>query len=180
MTLGVVLAGGTSARMGRSKADLPFEGRTFLDRVGFALDAVCDDVVVAGSSNVAWPEVPDLGEAHRGPLSGIVTALGLDRDILVCAVDHPLVRVETLRGLLTLADSRPVVPVHESIPQPTVAWYPGSVRDHFASVLAADGFIRRALDDIPVRWVHEEEWRAWGEDGSSWHSVDTPDAYATL
>lgn len=180
MTLGVVLAGGTSARMGRSKADLPFEGRTFLDRVAFALGAVCDEVVVAGTSNGYWPELRDEGEAHRGPLSGIVTALGRGSGVLVCAVDHPLVRVETLRGLRSLADDRPVVPVHDGVPQPTTAWYPASALDHFQSILDAGGFIRRALDDLPVRWVIDAEWTQWGEDGSSWLSIDTPEAYAAL
>lgn len=181
MTLGVVLAGGTSARMGRSKADLPFEGRTFLDRVAFALDAVCEEVVATGTSNSAWPELPDVGDAHRGPLSGIVTGLTHASDgVLVCAVDHPLVRVETLRHLVALGDDRPVVPVHDEVPQPTIAWYPTSALDHFRAVLDAGGFVRRALDDIPVRWVAPDEWARWGEDGSSWHSVDTPDAFAAL
>lgn len=181
MTLGVVLAGGTSARMGRSKAALPFEGRTFLDRVAFALDAVCDDVIVAGPSTATWPGSPDRGEAHRGPLAGIVTGLALGRGgVLACAVDHPLIRVETLRAILALADDRPVVPVHDGVPQPTVAWYPTSALAHFESVLASDGFIRRALDDLPVRWVEEGEWRTWGEVGDSWRSIDTPAAYAGL
>ncbi len=181
MTLGVVLAGGKSSRMGRDKASLPFEGRTFADRVAFALGAVCDDVVVVGTDLPGWRSIPDDGDAHRGPLSGIATGLREANDgVLVCAVDHPAVRVETLRALAALATDRPVVPVDGEVPQVTIGWYPSSLADAFTAQLADGGFIRRALDTLDVRWVLPEEWTTWGEDGSSWRSVDTPGEYGEL
>ncbi len=180
MTLGVVLAGGSSTRMGRPKTELAFEGRTFLDRVASALCAVTGEVLVVGDTRTApWPGVADEGGPGRGPLSGIVTALARG-DILVVGVDHPQIEAGTLRHLAALGDDRPVIPVDEGVPQVTCAWYPSTVRGRFADELARGGFVRRALDDLDVRWVLDEEWRSWGETGASWSSIDTPAAYSRL
>jgi molybdopterin-guanine dinucleotide biosynthesis protein A len=168
--------------MGQPKADLAFEGRTFLDRVASALLAVTPSVfVVGGPARPPWPTIADEGAPARGPLSGIVTALRhTDSNGLVVAVDHPLVDAGTLKHLAALGDDRPVIPVHDDVPQITCAWYPRTALAPFAAELARGGFVRRALDPMDVRWVAEEEWRSWGEDGSSWHSVDTPEAYGAL
>ncbi len=168
--------------MGRPKEGLAFEGRTFLDRVASALLAVTPRVVIVGGHGRSpWPAVADDGTPGRGPLSGIVTALRhTESDVLVVAVDHALVDAGTLRHLADLGDDRPVVPVHLDVPQITCAWYPQAALGPLAAELDRGGFVRRALDPLEVRWVAEPEWRSWGEDGTSWHSIDTPEAYAAL
>ncbi len=182
MTTGVVLAGGSSSRMGQSKAQLPFEGRTFLDRVASAVLAATGRVVVVGGpAGAPWTVIPDDGLPARGPLSGVVTGLRhTGTDVLVVAVDHPLVEATTLRHLVDIAGDRPVIPVADGVPQITCAWFPYGTLDPLGAELDRGGFIRRALDSMDVRWVHEEEWRSWGENGDSWRSIDTPDAYAAV
>lgn len=182
MTVGVVLAGGSSSRMGRPKAALPFEGRTFLDRVATALGAATGRVLVVGDRDTGpWESIPDTGERHRGPLAGLVSALAhTGEDILAVAVDHPLVDASTLRHLATLGTDAPVIPVDQDIPQITCAWYPQSTLTPFAEELARGGFVRRALDPLDVRLVQPDEWQTWGETGDSWLSVDTPEAYERL
>lgn len=162
--------------MGRPKTELPFEGRTFLDRVASALMAVTGEVLVVGAGGCyPWQAIADDGPPARGPLSGLVTALAhTGSDVLAVAVDHPLVDARTLRHLARLGDDRPVVPVAGGVPQVTCAWYPQSALDPLAAELARGGFVRRALDPLDVRWVLEEEWMAWGETGDSWKSIDTP------
>ncbi len=182
MTLGIVLAGGSSTRMGRPKAGLPFEGRTFLDRVATALVAVTGDVLVVGLANPApWAGIPDDGAAGRGPLAGLVTGLRHARtDILAVAVDHPLVDAGTLRRLVGAGDDRPVIPIDGDVPQIDCAWYPAQALGPFSAELDRGGFVRRALDPMDVRWVAEEEWRQWGETGDSWLSIDTIEAFTHL
>lgn len=78
---GIVLCGGLSSRMGRSKADLPFGEESMLQRVVRLLSQTVNEIVV-----VAAPQqvVPDMGThvtvardeiEHAGPLAGL--AIGL-------------------------------------------------------------------------------------------------------
>lgn len=77
---GVVLAGGTSSRMGVDKAFVPVDGVPMVLRVATALRAGgCDRIVcqggdVDGLSALGLVVVPD-GDGPPGPLRGIATAL---------------------------------------------------------------------------------------------------------
>ena len=118
MVPAVVLAAGTSSRMGRPKATLPFAtGDTFLSRiVGTFLDARIDDVVVVvgheaeavvsslSRSGLAARFVfnPDFA---RGQLSSVLAGLrAIDRPgvagMLLTLVDVPLVSAATVRAVL--------------------------------------------------------------------------------
>lgn len=75
--LGVVLAGGESARMGQDKARLELGGRTLLERSVAAIAPVVDAVKVS----VARPAYADLGVSELvdaylgiGPMAGLLTA----------------------------------------------------------------------------------------------------------
>ncbi len=111
-TLGAVLAGGRSSRVGSDKALAMLEGRTLLDHAAAALGPQCDAVVVVGRGEIAdWPR------ADMGPLGGIAGALihaaerGFDQ-LLTAPVD--CVRLpDDLRALLEPAPaflgSQPVI-----------------------------------------------------------------------
>jgi molybdopterin-guanine dinucleotide biosynthesis protein A len=75
---GAVLTGGASRRMGRDKATLPVDGRAMGERVADALrSAGLSPVFCVGGSGLPGLElVADPGLAGRGPMSGILGALG--------------------------------------------------------------------------------------------------------
>lgn len=126
MIVGIVLAGGASSRMGRTKALLPIGGTTFVARiVGTLRAAGCAQVVVV--TGAAHDEVaaelarhaPDARTVRnpapeRGQLSSLQVALADIGDARVVSVadderveaavvalcDHPLVRVETVTSLV--------------------------------------------------------------------------------
>jgi molybdopterin-guanine dinucleotide biosynthesis protein A len=177
--LGVILAGGASARMGRDKAMAPFRGTTMAERVAAAVTRVADETVVAGRTGTlaGLSCIPDNRPAHRGPLAGLATALssGIGNRVLLVAVDQPLVRPETLAALLDLDPERPGVPIDTGVRQVTCAAYPASLADAAAAADIAGWSIQRFLDGVAVREVLPDEWRSWGEDGRSWFSVDGPD-----
>ena len=128
--VGVVPASGASQRMGRDKAVLELEGRTFVQR---AVDALrcggCDDIIVV------VPEVPRIIRAAalntdarvltnpdpgEGPITSMRVAIGhLDDSADAIAwlpVDFPLVRGEMVRRLCDLARrtlAPLTLPVHE-------------------------------------------------------------------
>jgi molybdopterin-guanine dinucleotide biosynthesis protein A len=81
-TLGVILAGGLSRRMGgNDKALLPLAGRSLAEHAVERLVPHCESVILntnSDSSLFAWmglPVVPDSIPDHPGPLAGILAAL---------------------------------------------------------------------------------------------------------
>jgi molybdenum cofactor guanylyltransferase len=176
-TIGVVLAGGRSSRMGVDKAHVRVGTKTMLDHVVSALLGVTDEVVVVGRSE-PFPDVrtlPDVGTPHRGPLAGIVAAVEAHPSSLlaVVAVDQPWVRTVTLERLVGLAGRLPVVPVDDGIRQTTCAVYPTDALDGIRDELEGGGSIQSLLDRTSFRPVIDTEWRSWDEDGRSWFSADS-------
>jgi molybdopterin-guanine dinucleotide biosynthesis protein A len=100
-TVGAVLVGGDSRRMGSPKAELEYLGVPFVDHAAASLSVVTEKVIVVGrgyTGNLATvpDEIPD-----AGPLGGIVSALRYadPHPVLVLAVDLPLVSIRLLRQL---------------------------------------------------------------------------------
>ena len=97
---GVVLAGGTSVRMGMPKCGLILGGRTMLERAVQRMLRLSPLVVVAGSAGVAIPSgvrVVQDARSGTGPLGGIHAALLASRDdCAVVACDMPFFSIELL------------------------------------------------------------------------------------
>lgn len=81
-TLGVVLAGGLSRRMGGTdKALLPLAGRPLVQHATERLAPQCESVILNANgdpfrfSSMTLPIVPDSIPDHPGPLAGILAAL---------------------------------------------------------------------------------------------------------
>ncbi|WP_201838337.1 molybdenum cofactor guanylyltransferase MobA [Microvirga zambiensis] len=81
-TLGVILAGGLSRRMGGvEKSLLDLGDRTLIAHVAERLAPQCENLMINanGSSSrfdtMGLPVVPDVVPGHQGPLAGILTAL---------------------------------------------------------------------------------------------------------
>jgi molybdopterin-guanine dinucleotide biosynthesis protein A len=110
---GVVLAGGTAARMdGIDKSAVEVAGRTLLD---LAIDAFldADEVVVVGPRTVPTTrpvtftrEDPPLGGPVAGLLTGRDALLRRPRLLGVLAVDMPRVTAHTMRRLRAAAEGR--------------------------------------------------------------------------
>lgn len=166
--------------MGSDKADVVVGDTTMLERVSAAMRGVVAETVLLGAPREGWETWPDSVHAS-GPLAGLATALGrTDRDrVLVLAVDHPFARQSTLTQLINVASDLPVVPVDEGgTRQVTFAVYPASIAAEAEEEARAGGSIQTLLDRVSFYPVTPEQWRAWGEDGRSWFSVDTPEALA--
>ncbi len=143
---GIVLAAGRSSRMGRPKAELLLDGRTFLERCVEALrQGGCRSVVVvlggeAGAAEPAREGVvharnPDPGSQPIDSLRIALETLPADSaGVAVLPVDAPGVRGNTVRTLIERFRAAPeaaalvVRPVHDGRPgHPTIfarALYP--------------------------------------------------------
>ncbi len=176
--LGVILAGGGSARMGRDKALVDVAGRPMVEWVAGAVRSVTDDLVIIGRDGILTGIrcAPDDHPGRRGPLAGLATALRLaeDRPVVLVAVDQPWVRAATLEALLDRAGPiHAVVPIEGNARQVTCAVYPASWAGRAAEEETAGGSIQSLLDALLYRQIEPAEWQTWSEDGRSWFSVDT-------
>lgn len=120
----IVLAAGSSSRMGRAKADLPIGpgGRSFVDTITGTLAAAgvsAVKVVVAPG----LPRPPEHAVVNPDPSAGMLSSLkcglGAFQDVLdavlVWPVDHPLVERDTVVALIAAfqcTGAPVVVPTH--------------------------------------------------------------------
>lgn len=112
-TLGVVLAGGKSTRMGgHPKAEVELGGQRLLDRVLDRLEPQVDAAIVNANdaTQAAVPIVPDRLHGRLGPLAGIAAALTYAHEngygkVVSVAVDTPFFPCDLVPHLILAAQS---------------------------------------------------------------------------
>jgi molybdopterin-guanine dinucleotide biosynthesis protein A len=169
---GIILCGGKSQRMGRSKAMLPFGAEPMLARVVRILSEAVTPIVVVAAPQQALPElsagvevVRDRAEG-RGPLEGLYCGLAALRPHVtaayVTACDVPLLRVEFVRRLIDqLGDHDVVVPQEGKFHHPLAAVYRTELVDAIAACLARDQLRMISFyDQVKTRRVAVQELAA--------------------
>jgi molybdopterin-guanine dinucleotide biosynthesis protein A len=180
---GLVLCGGTSARMGRDKSFIQVAGEPLVVRVASRISAVADPVMLAPGragrlSDLGYPEVAD-EPPGVGPLGGLIGGLAASPHPLLAAaaVDMPLVSPEVLRLLAGLhQDQDAVVPVTDSGVQPLHAVYAKTALPLLREACSEGRFVLRAvLEGLRVRLVDESEWRRVDPGGRFALNVNRPE-----
>jgi molybdopterin-guanine dinucleotide biosynthesis protein A len=101
-TIGIVLAGGLSSRMGQDKALLPWGNGTLLDHmIGLLKDSGLETVVVCGER----PGYPSFADPEPGQGPGVaighhLASLAPEAWALIVPVDMPLLTPRLIRRLL--------------------------------------------------------------------------------
>lgn len=127
----ILLSGGYSSRMGRSKAELPFGGLRMIDWQTRRLQMLgIADVLIAGYEGAVegGRYVADI-VPHCGPLSGIHAGLSASecRACLVLSVDAPLVPFSALSELMAQHRERITVLSHRGQLEPLIGVYDRSL-----------------------------------------------------
>ena len=111
----IVLAGGQSRRMGRDKAFLDFDGAPLIQRVLECVQSVCAETIIIANDANAYARfgarvVSDVFPG-KGSLGGIYSGLqaAKEQSALALACDMPLLNVDLLRYLISLAPQFDVV-----------------------------------------------------------------------
>lgn len=160
----VVLAGGASSRMGRSKAHLDWDGTPLLGRVVAAVAAAVDHVVVVGAAGQHLPVLPGGvrvtrdARPGRGPLEGMLAGLraleGRAGLVYVSGVDAPLLHpcfVARVLACVRTGDDA-AVPVVAGRSHPLAAAYRTEVARHVRELLAVDVLrVHALLERLAVR-----------------------------
>jgi len=104
--IGVVLAGGLSARMGRDKAMLPWQGHPLIEHQIAVLQAAGVREVKVSGDRPAYHGVTD-PVPQAGPVGGIAGIAGTceDGELLIVPVDMPKLQPALLQRLLSTAST---------------------------------------------------------------------------
>ena len=180
--IGFVLAGGSSRRMGREKAQIPWGGGTLLTHAIEQMKGVASEVMVVGAvtDNPPIPLVADKLPG-QGPLAGIQSALTHSTSDwnLILAVDLPLV---TPRLLAWIADfrldtsQRAIVLRVNSRLQPLCGVYHRDLLREVEEALAKrESSIHRLLERLSTRIIEEDQLIATGFAPEMFLNVNTPE-----
>lgn len=166
---GIVLAGGSSRRLGRDKAAAELAGKSLLEWTLAPLLQLCGRVLIVASPQhlVSQPSLPNGVEAvadirpGRGPLGGLHTGLSVSSTQynLAVACDMPLLNPQILEIVVSLAPGwQAVVPRLQGIPQTLHAVYSRECLPAIDRLLQAGtpGLVD-LLALVNVRYVEEEE-----------------------
>jgi molybdenum cofactor guanylyltransferase len=183
----IILAGGRSSRMGRPKADLPFDGGTMLDYIVAEMMRVFEDLVVAvaEAQQFVWEgygakSIEDR-VSYRGPVVALEHALRkiqFDR-AFVCSCDVPFVNGDLARRLCDMLGGDDVlIPQVDGKLQMLHAVY----RKDCAKTLATmrkngESRLHEIVNFAKARMIPEAEIRALDPELLSFFNVNTPDDY---
>lgn len=187
-SVGVILAGGGSRRMGENKAAMLFAGEPLLRRVARRLSGVADEMLVIGPDALqalvpGVRVVPDL-VASVGPLSGLYTALrsAPGARVFLVACDMPFVQPALARAMLATSaahqdagavalgegnSSQRVQPLH-------AAYSPASLPVVERALASDDHSLRSLLARLPLVTMDPETVRREDPRGLSAFNVNTP------
>jgi len=146
---GIVLCGGQSLRMGRSKAWLPFGPESMLQRVARIVRQAVQPVVAVAARDQEIPALPsDILVTRdavngRGPLQGLAAGLsilnGRVHAAYVTSCDAPFLRVAFVERMIEfLGDYDIVVPEANGLRHPLAGVYRVSILPEVQELLAAD------------------------------------------
>jgi molybdopterin-guanine dinucleotide biosynthesis protein A len=181
----IILAGGSSRRIGKSKARLMVGGVSMLERVARAVGAVCDETIVAGGleNAEAWPQLdaiwvddpPDLA----GPVAGLIAGLRVARNdiCLVVACDMPFLNPELLEHLLesSVGHDAAVPRIHSRAQTLHAAFTRSCLRRLEALVVSKSPSMQSILEGLNVHCVDETTCHSIDPTGLSSFNVNTPD-----
>ncbi|MHB8897118.1 MAG: molybdenum cofactor guanylyltransferase [Thermoguttaceae bacterium] len=186
---GIVLLGGSSSRMGSSKALLPFGAESMCVRVAGIVGSVARPLILVGAVGQQLAGFPaDCRVAYdrmagRGPLEGIAAGLRAVADhaesAFVAGCDLPLLRPAFIRRMIELSAGFDVcLPSIAGRPEPLAAVYHVGVLPEIEFLLRS-GRLRPAflLERVETRRVTAEELRDVDPDLLSLTNVNDPVEY---
>ena len=190
MTVGIVLCGGLSSRMGTPKALLPFGPETMLQRVVRLLSTVVSPIVVVAAEAQALPELPagiilarDERQA-RGPLEGIragLKALPAEADAAyITSCDVPLLVPGFVQRMIDLAEGYDIAVTEiDGFAHPLSAIYRRSALPHAEALLAEDQLrVSHLFTRVRTRRVPTSEMTAVDPELQTLRNLNTKEDYA--
>lgn len=186
---GVILAGGSSKRMGKNKALIEVDGIPIITRTYRTLSALFNDVIIVTNTPqdydfIPCRKVPDIYPGI-GSIAGLHSALAhsTTERTFVTACDMPFLDPLVVRYLCELQRDEydAVIPFSEGGQEPLHAVYSSKCRDVLENAINRGE--RKILDILPrmnARLVTWEEMKAVGGSAVSFLNLNTPEEYRLI
>ena len=181
----IILAGGKSSRMGRSKALLPFDNEPLIVHIVRALKSMFAEAVVVAAPDQELPPLPALlvrdEVAYQGPVGGIYYGLKAAQGefCFVTSCDVAFTNLSLISFLISqISNYDVVVPYWQERFQPLHAVYRRSVLPLLKEQLER-GELRPIylFDKVRTRKIGEDEIRRLDPEGLSFLNMNTPEDY---
>lgn len=191
----LLLCGGKSRRMGSDKAWIDWKGSPLLKHVAEMLAQVIPRVHLMAAPGQLLPELPATIQIHRDTIAGAGAAAalieGLDllascQSVWVSSVDAPEPQLPLIASLYR-AINEPIddssswlaaVPRQSQFAHPLAAVYrpraAGRLRSAFDQ---GERRLQRLIEQLPVRWMDEDELRQHDPQLRTLLNLNTPEAY---
>ena len=180
----LILAGGENRRMPFLKAFLQVQGRSIIETNVELLRGIFNRVIISTND----PEiyfyldvllVGDIME-ERGPMTGILSALGLPgvSEVFVTACDMPFVNGILTRYMIDRWESgrEALIPVFDKRPQPLFGIYSGKIAGAMEeSIRKGERGLTDFLKGRNVLYIEEKEVRSIDAEGRSFVNINTID-----
>ena len=186
---GVILAGGTSTRMGSNKALLDVDGSPIITRSYRTLASLFHEVIIVTNTPDDYAflpcrKVPDIYPGI-GSIAGLHSALAHSRTerTFVAACDMPFIDPAVIRHLCQLQQSGydAVVPFSEGGQEPLHAVYTSACKEIFESAIRqGERKILDILAQMNTRLVPYEEIKGVNGSKTSFLNVNTPEEYERI
>lgn len=180
MPVGVVLAGGSSRRMGRDKALLELDGVSLVERAARRLASICSTVVIADGERGLLDgarSVPD--GSGQGPVAGILGAAEAvpATSLLLLACDLPRVPISLLAELATRSTADWVVPRWQRRLEPLCALYRPAALDGLRAQVANSILAPHRLAEhsgLRIDYLDEDRLRQHGDPRIMFTNLNRP------
>jgi len=180
----IILAGGKSLRLGRSKFLETIEGKSLIQWVVDRLAIVSAEIIIATargeaipcSSDVRIKTVADIYPG-KGPLAGIHSGLtaSSSSQAIVVSCDTPFLNVSLLEYMTqTLADSDVALPRIGEMIEPLCAVYSKNCLAPIQELLERDERqIRKLFSMVKVKYVEEDEINRFDPEHLSFFNINS-------
>jgi molybdopterin-guanine dinucleotide biosynthesis protein A len=180
----IILAGGKSLRLGRSKLLETIEGKSLIQWVVDRLASLSTEIIIATAHGEAIPcssavRIKTVADIYpgKGPLGGIHSGLiaSSSSRAIVVGCDTPFLSVSLLEYMAqTLGDSDVALPRIGEIIEPLCAVYSKNCVAPIQELLERDERqIRRLFSMVKVRYVEEDEINRFDPEHLSFFNINS-------
>ncbi len=181
----VILAGGSSSRLGKEKHTEVIAGKSLLERTIDQLKPLSNEILIVISTSQSSASFSSYTEARtvvdlypgKGSLGGIYTGLKHSTSFhaLAVACDMPFLNSDLLRYLISLCPAFDVViPVIDDLVEPLHAIYSKNCLPAIEILLKEGNLkVRGLFDSVKVRYVGKEEIDRFDSTHLSFFNINT-------
>jgi molybdopterin-guanine dinucleotide biosynthesis protein A len=199
MITSVLLAGGRSKRMGRDKAFLQYNGKTFLRNILEKLDKFSSQIIISINRDIEDYRNEIVGLEHKikfvkdkdryeGPLNAIVSCSPYIENnyIFLSTCDTPLINVELIFYLYKKLKENEknvdcLIPVINGKYQPLNTFYlKKTLKLAEESYLQGNKSLFSWIDKLKKMYIYDNELSKFDKNLLTYFSINTPELYKKL